>query len=275
MASIKKMMKGRSDVYKVDPRDINVMEGFNCRDFSSPQAREELEELKSSILAEGVKVPLACWMEGVGDDAKLYIENGGRRHRAIMELIEAGNEVADVPIILGQRDRPLAERLMSQITMNSGAPFTPLEQAHLFSRLQEEGLSVAEISRRSGKSRTYVTNLIRLHAAPEELRQRVASGEISATLAMATIRSEGVEGAAETLTKAADVAPKGKVTAKQLRDPAERQEKEHAVKVDRKLNSVRRLVERIDKAAARDGGKVIVSGKLFARLLEELDLGAI
>jgi ParB-like chromosome segregation protein Spo0J len=80
------------------------------------------------------------------------------------------------------------------------------------------GLSESEVAERIGKSVSYVSNMLVLVGSAPEIQQMVKSGEVKATVAVQTIRSEG-DAATETLKEAVTIAKsegKKKATSKQV-----------------------------------------------------------
>lgn len=197
---IKEIAKGRSDLYRVDPRDLNVKEGWNVRDDESL----DLDEIMPSIRELGVKQALTVQVE----DGKLFVTDGHRRYFATMKLIEQGVDIKTVPVQTEDRYSNAADHIASMIVRNSGKPLTAIEQARVFKRLLDFGLSQTEIASKVGKSRQWVVNMLELNAAPEELKTLVKSGKVTATLAHKTLSKEGGTEATKTLTKAVKKAEK-------------------------------------------------------------------
>ena len=51
---IKQTAVGRSDLFRLDPKDIHVKDGWNCRDLG-PVYEEKIAVLQASIAESGVK----------------------------------------------------------------------------------------------------------------------------------------------------------------------------------------------------------------------------
>lgn len=207
-SGIKELAKGRSDLYRLDPRDLKIKDGWNVRDEESL----DLDELMVSIKELGVKTPLTVQVE----DGQPYVTDGHRRYFATMKLIEQGVEIATVPVQTEDRYSNAADHIASMIVRNSGKPLTAIEQARVFKRLIDFGLTQTEVAAKVGKSRQWVVNMLELNAAPEELKTLVKSGQVTATLAHKTLKKEGGEKAAKTLKKAAEKTG-GKVTEKNVK----------------------------------------------------------
>lgn len=219
--SIKKIAEGRSDLYRIAPHNLKIKEGWNVRDDETL----DLQELKDSIKELGVKQPLTVQTEG----ENIFVTDGHRRFAAVMELIAEGVEIKTIPVQVEDRYSNAADHIASMIVRNSGKPLTPVEQARVFKRLRDYGLSETEIAHKVGKSRQWIISMLELNAAPEELKSLVKTGKVTATLAQQVIAKEGGEKAAETLTKAvkkAEAEGKTKATAKHVEKSAKVQLRE-------------------------------------------------
>ena len=61
--AIKDVAAGRSDLYRVDPKLIQIKDGWNSRESNDPANANHVAELAASIKEVGVKKPLVCYME--------------------------------------------------------------------------------------------------------------------------------------------------------------------------------------------------------------------
>lgn len=198
----------KSDMFRVDPRALVIDPGFNVRNLDSPDAREALDSLKASIKVEGVQVALEVRLI----DDKLIVVSGHRRHRAVMELIAEGNDIATVPAVAEPRSINDAERTARLITLNSGEPLSSLEKAEVIRRLLNFGWSREKIQTRFGyKSVQTINNYELLLSAPAIVHEAVSNGEISASEATAMVRAHGPVGTTKAFQAArATATAKGK-----------------------------------------------------------------
>ncbi|MBI4463346.1 MAG: ParB/RepB/Spo0J family partition protein [Acidobacteria bacterium] len=131
---------------------------------------ERLRELSESIKAHGVVQPVVVRQQG----DRYTLIAGERRWRAAQL---AG--LATVPAIV----RQVPENHILELTLIENIQredLNPIETAEAFARLtREAGLTHEQIAERTGKDRATVTNLLRLLKLPEEVRRRVATGELS------------------------------------------------------------------------------------------------
>src|SRR6266436_5949072 len=118
IVALKDLSEGRTDVYKIDPRKIQVKAGWNNRDLSDPANQEHIDNLSKSIAEIGVKRPVIIFME---NDIP-YIEDGECRLRATMLAIERGADIKTIMAMSSERHANEADRIFSQIVHNQGKP---------------------------------------------------------------------------------------------------------------------------------------------------------
>lgn len=141
----------------------------------------ELEDLTRSIQEKGIIQPiLARTVPGVAD---LYeIIAGERRWRAAQK---AG--LHEVPIIAVEADDKQALEL-AIIENVQRADLNALEEAQGYQQLEEDyGYTQQELAKIIGKSRSHVTNTLRLLKLPDRTRQLLAQGALSAGHARALL----------------------------------------------------------------------------------------
>lgn len=202
--ALKDFAKGRTDVYKIDPKKLKIKEGWNSRDFNDPANIEHVKTLAASIREVGVKEPLKVNME----DNVPYVTNGECRYRAVMMLIEQGVEIKSVPVIGEDRFSNEADRLFTQFLSNSGKPFGPIENARLFKRLIDMGWAQKDIAGKSGMSAGRVSQLLELNTLPISIQQLIVEGKVSSafTLTVWKKHSGNLEAAFAELSAALEAA---------------------------------------------------------------------
>jgi ParB family transcriptional regulator, chromosome partitioning protein len=144
----------------------------NPRQPRSQMDQEELEELAASIRKIGILQPLIV---APADEPGKYILIAGERR-----LLAAGMAGLDtVPVLV--REASEQQRLELALIENvQRADLTPLEAAEAFRQLADDfNLSHEQIALTLGKSRVSITNTLRLLKLPDNVRQSLASGEIS------------------------------------------------------------------------------------------------
>ena len=85
----------KTDIYKIDPRNIVVTKDFNSRcNFG------DLDELARQIKEQGVLNPISVQpFKDENGEEKYRLIDGERRYRAVMKLIDEGEEIARVPAL--------------------------------------------------------------------------------------------------------------------------------------------------------------------------------
>jgi ParB family transcriptional regulator, chromosome partitioning protein len=149
------------DIERIRPNRFQPRQNFDAA---------KLEELAESMRENGVLQPLLVAPRG--DDFELVA--GERRWRAAKM---AG--LQKVPVVV--RDVDGREALRLSILENvQREDLNPLEEAHGYQRLLDEfGMTQEEIGARLGKSRSAVSNALRLLHLPAELQQRIQTGELT------------------------------------------------------------------------------------------------
>jgi len=144
---------------------------------------EQLEELTNSIREKGVMQPL---LVRPSNDPNIFeLIAGERRWRASQR---AG--LHDVPVII--RDVDDKEALELAIIENvQRADLNPLEEAMGYGQLIEQfEYTQQDLAQVIGKSRSHVANTLRLLRLPEDVREMVASGSLTAGHARTLITAE-------------------------------------------------------------------------------------
>lgn len=149
------------------PIDVLLPNPFQPRKHFDLKA---LEELSASIRMEGVLQPVLVRRQG----ARYEIIAGERRVRAARM---AGLE--NVPVIL----RDLDDRRMLQVAIVENIQrddLGPLEEARAYQRLVSEfHMTQEEVGECVGKSRSTITNFIRLLQLPDEVQNAMDQGLLS------------------------------------------------------------------------------------------------
>jgi ParB family chromosome partitioning protein len=143
---------------------------------------ESLAELSSSIAQIGVLQPILVRRRDEETGATFELIAGERRWRAatraglatIPAIVRAGDDLASV-------EQALVENLHRQ-------DLTALEEAAAYQQLIEDfGLTHEQVATRVGKSRSAVTNTLRLLGLPPTVQHLLADGRISAGHARALL----------------------------------------------------------------------------------------
>ncbi|NDV90867.1 ParB/RepB/Spo0J family partition protein [Alteromonas sp. 345S023] len=162
------------------PIEYLVPGKYQPRKDMSPEA---LEELASSIRAQGVIQPIVVRKV---DENRFEIIAGERRWRAsqLAQLDEVPCLVKDVP-----DEAAVAIALIENIQRED---LNAMEEAQALDRLMHEfALTHQEVAEAVGKSRTTVTNLLRLNNLNDDVKLLVEHGDIEMGHARALLALEG------------------------------------------------------------------------------------
>jgi ParB family chromosome partitioning protein len=216
---------------------------------------EKLDELAQSIAERGVLQPIVVRRIGGG----YQIVAGERRWRAAQRA-----RLHEVPALI--RDLNDTETLEIAIIENiQRADLNAIEEAEAYQRLVSDfGHTQEALGKLVHKSRSHVTNLLRLLDLPAKVRQEVATGALSMGHARALITAEDPEKlAAEVIKRGLSVrdterlartekGPRGQRTAKQKPAPDA-----DIAALERQLGDMLGLAVKI--AHAGEGGTVTLS----------------
>ncbi|WP_085993794.1 ParB/RepB/Spo0J family partition protein [Oceanobacillus senegalensis] len=131
---------------------------------------DAIEELKESILQHGILQPLIARQSIKGYE----IVVGERRYRAAKE---AG--LKKVPVVVKELtdDKMMELALLENLQRED---LTPIEEAQAYSNLMHElKVTQEELSKRLGKSRSHIANMVRLLSLPENIVAYINNGELS------------------------------------------------------------------------------------------------
>ena len=144
----------------------------NPRQPRSQMNPEELAELAASIRENGIIQPLIVTR---AQQPGTYILIAGERR--LLAAGQAGLE--NVPVLI--REATEQQRLELALIENvQRADLTPLESAEAFRQLADDfNLTHDQIAARVGKSRTAITNTLRLLKLPESIQSGLARGLIT------------------------------------------------------------------------------------------------
>jgi len=163
----------KTDLYKIDPRNIVVAENFNCRsDF-------DLDSIKESIRENGVLNPVTVFkIKDEEGNEKYRLVDGERRYRAVMALIEEGVDIMRVPAICIPK-RSDVELLVEQVVRNEGKPFNEYEYCEVCKKFLNYGYQKADIARKLGKNNGMITYYLEHQSRDERVRQLLKDNVIS------------------------------------------------------------------------------------------------
>ncbi|MBS4029444.1 MAG: ParB/RepB/Spo0J family partition protein [Ignavibacteriales bacterium] len=151
------------EIAKISPNPFQPRKDFN---------QEALDELKQSIQQHGVIQPIT--VRKISDE-KFQLISGERRLRACQEL---GKEKIPAYVMEVHTDEQMLEFALIENLQREH--LNPIEVAVSYQRLIDEcKLTHEQVSEKVGKSRTAVTNNLRLLKLPQTIQDGVREGKIS------------------------------------------------------------------------------------------------
>ncbi|MBD3658604.1 MULTISPECIES: ParB/RepB/Spo0J family partition protein [Marinobacter] len=165
--SLDQELKGQDGELRDIPVDLIQRGRYQPRRDMDPAA---LQELADSIRQQGVMQPVVVRPIAEG---RYELIAGERRWRAtqIAELDRIPAIIREVP-----DDAAIAMALIENIQREN---LNPVEEAFALQRLQDEfGLTQAQVAEAVGKSRTTITNLLRLLGLTEDVRVMLEHGDL-------------------------------------------------------------------------------------------------
>ncbi|AMP21374.1 hypothetical protein AZF37_09615 [endosymbiont 'TC1' of Trimyema compressum] len=134
--------------------------------------KKPLNELASSIKEHGILQPLVAFKKG----SAYYLISGERRLRAAQL---AG--LSKVPVLL----KNVSDESSSELAIIENIQrenLSPLEESEAYEQLISQfSLTQDMVAKKVGKSRSYITNLLRLKQLPKQVINYIEKGELSAS----------------------------------------------------------------------------------------------
>ena len=214
-------------------------------------SEEKIQELAQSIKENGLIQPIIVRKSPV---LGYEILAGERRYRA---SIAAG--LAEVPVIVKQlSDQDMM--LHSIIENLQRENLNPIEEAKAYQSLIDKGFTHTEIAEKMGKSRPYITNLVRLLGLPKHILTEVESGRLSQAHARLLIQlSSDKQDKLLNRIQTENLSVRQVEQILQKTKKSSRKEKDHFVKEEeQKLKKILGLDVQI-KLQKKDSGKITIS----------------
>jgi len=158
--------------------------------------RDSLEDLKRSIMENGILQPLIVQREGDG----FVLIAGERRFQAAREA-----QMKSVPALVMHVSGPREMLELSLVENIQREDLNAIDQAQAYKRLMEEfSLTQEEVARKVGKDRSTVANILRLIQLPVSVQNELKAGKISmghARALLALSRKEDQQAVCEKIIK--------------------------------------------------------------------------
>ena len=214
-------------------------------------SEEKIQELAQSIKENGLIQPIIVRKSPVFG---YEILAGERRYRA---SIAAG--LSEVPVIVKQlSDQDMM--LHSIIENLQRENLNPIEEAKAYQSLIDKGFTHTEIAEKMGKSRPYITNLVRLLGLPKHILTEVESGRLSQAHARLLIQlSSDKQDKLLNRIQTENLSVRQVEQILQKTKKSSKKEKDHFVKdEEQKLKKILGLDVQI-KLQKKDSGKISIS----------------
>ena len=169
----------KTDIYKIDPRNIVVEDGFNSReDFG------DIDILAKQIEENGVLNPISVVpFKDENGNEKYRLIDGERRYRAVMSLLDRGVSVDRIPALFQPKSADQKALLVQQIIRNEGKGFNEMELAIAYKKLLDEGMTKEEIAEKIAGGKHSKVNYCLGHLNRDERIQKlIADGKVSGVL---------------------------------------------------------------------------------------------
>ncbi|SDM06097.1 ParB/RepB/Spo0J family partition protein [Halarsenatibacter silvermanii] len=226
-------------------KDINLerIEPNPYQPRDNAAAEEELEELAESVRENGILQPVILTTSGEG----YYLVAGERRWRAARK---AGLERIPALVRDLDQDKMMELALIENIHRKD---LNPLEEARAYKQLLEElDLTQAELSSRLGRSRSSISNSLRLLKLPLEVQEYVSRETLSAgqarTLAGIDSKDQQIKAAEKIMEEKMSVRETEKYVSR-LKKSAE----ESGERKDKELLNIDRLSQKVKTETSEPG----------------------
>jgi len=200
---LKDMGTRAGEIIMLDPEMIEEKPGYNVRDMTSESTTSYIRQMVDSIHASGTAAFPEITVRQ--EDGKVYVTRGHCRRRAFILARQEGAEIKGIRAI-ADTIKGDAEHTLDLLNSNDGLPLTPLEKSTAIKRLISFEWTISEIAKRRGCTAQAINNLLALLDAPAPVVGMVERGEVSATLAVETVRSQGALLATDSLKTAVETA---------------------------------------------------------------------
>jgi len=241
----------KSDIYRIDPRNIIVQKDFNSRvDFG------DLEELAEQIKEQGVLNPITVIPFKEEDGTEKYrLVDGERRYRATMLLINSGFEIPRIPALFQPKSTTEEEMLIQQLMRNEGKQFNEYELGIAYNKFRKLGYTNAEIAKKLGVKRwkvdCFLAHLDRDEKVQDLMKQgRITGVDVRHIYQSAKSESAAVKQILKLVEKAEDKGEK-KLSLKDLEMDADYNIKKDTTAVKKGLSTLFMYIDRYTK-----GGRV-------------------
>ena len=176
----------KTDLWKVDPRRLIEIDGFNLRDYDDPDVIAQIESFADAYANGRYVPPLIVWVD---DKGNIIPVEGHLRRRGALLCIERGHDLPFVECVNFKGND--AERVEVMLRSADGLQLKPLNTAMGYLRLHRKGYSNTEIAAKVGRTVARVEQLLLLANANCDVHALVKGGRVSADGAIEAVRVHG------------------------------------------------------------------------------------
>lgn len=219
----------KKEIINVDYSNLVIKYDDNYRDEYG-----DVNELSFQIESNGQLEAIRGYKEkdeSGNETGKFIVTHGFRRCKAIGLIIERTGKTFMVKLELEPKYINREQIIINHwLLNNSGKSFTQIEQARMFQELLNFGWSEGDISKKLGKSMTFVKNMLLVINAPKKVVEKVKNKEISATAAAKVLQRESdPETAIEIMDDAIETAQKKAKTKKEKSKKSKKDSSENII----------------------------------------------
>lgn len=252
-ATMKAAEATSAKLYRVPVDKIKTIPGFNVRVESVGYVAHR-DAIRASIAANGYDTtkPLAGYVAKEGDESVIYVTDGHTRLAAVNAFnadpdTAEKDEITHLPVLVHPKEISLTDLTVALHTANSGRPLTPYELGVVVKRLlAEEGSTKGDIASRLGVTPRYLDDVLLLANADSKVKQHVAAGDVSSTMAIQLLRKDSDTAAEKIEAAVQKTAGTGKKATKKHTEAAKTQK----VKVQFNYTKGQDMKEIVKAAAA-------------------------
>lgn len=244
----------KTDLFKIDPRNIEVVDNFNSRvDFG------DIEELATQIAKDGVLNPIH--VKRIPGTDRFTLVDGERRYRAVMYNIEQGLPVTMVPAVLVPQNTTPVDLLRMQLQCNEGKNFSDYEYAVHLKKLRDQGLTNKQIAELLGKKEARISWYFRFLNIDERVQELMKQNRITGVDVYHIYQANKDDAkAVETI-----------LTMQKMAD----ENGEHKISLKKNLDRINEYVKSQEEAPVKEKKKISLSDTDFSKTIVAMDTVAI
>ena len=143
---------------------------------------DKVDEYAKTIVVTGIRKALLCRKITLEDNSVKYLViDGNHRILAAQKAAKSGHDVGYIKFELDNNSSE-ESRAFDRIILNTSANMTAFDEAVEFQRLIDKNYTIADISKKCGKTVQHINLILPIAGAPKKVRDMIQRGEISTTL---------------------------------------------------------------------------------------------